>query len=80
MAKLQDDNGEFLRKIYQPEEVNMDNIPPYVPPSEDKLLSDFAKSKEIIFFSNFRGRHKIYCIYLHCVIRTQLTLLPIRIV
>lgn len=37
MAKAQpkDEGGRFLRYIAQPEEINMDRIPEYIPPSQD---------------------------------------------
>lgn len=47
MVPLQEDGGEFLRKIYQPHEVDLSKIPPYVPPSQDELLLKFARESNI---------------------------------
>jgi len=47
MAKLQPDKGAFLRRIYQPDEVALDRIPEYVPPSKDPVLLKFARDSQI---------------------------------
>jgi hypothetical protein len=47
MAKVQPDRGEFLRTIMDPSEIDMDRIPPYTPPSEDKLLLKFARESKV---------------------------------
>jgi hypothetical protein len=47
MAKVQPDRGEFLRTIMDPSEIDMDRIPPYTPPSEDKLLRKFARESKV---------------------------------
>ncbi|KAL4427251.1 hypothetical protein ABPG74_011487 [Tetrahymena malaccensis] len=47
IAQLQPDGGEFLKYIPQPDEIDFDRIPPYIPPSNDKLLLDFAKQSNI---------------------------------
>jgi len=47
LLPLQPDGGKFLKNIYQPDQIDFDRIPPYVPPSEDKLLLKFAKESKI---------------------------------
>ena len=47
MAKVQPDSGDFLRTILQPEQIDMDRIPPYTPPSQDKLLLKFARESKV---------------------------------
>lgn len=47
ISKLQPDGGTFLRKIPNVEDVSFDEIPPYIPPSQDKLLLKFAQESKI---------------------------------
>lgn len=47
IAKIQADGGKFLQNIMTPEEIDMDRIPPYIPPSQDSLLLKFAKESKI---------------------------------
>jgi len=47
ISKLQPDAGQYLRKIPNSEDVNFDEIPPYIPPSQDKLLLKFAQESKI---------------------------------
>ncbi|EGR34709.1 mitochondrial mRNA processing protein, putative [Ichthyophthirius multifiliis] len=47
IAKIQKDQGKFLRNIPQPDEIDFDKIPLYIPPSNDQLLLDFAKKSNI---------------------------------
>ena len=47
VGKLQQDKGKYLKTIPPNEDVNLDKIPPYIPPSQDKLLLKFAKESKI---------------------------------
>jgi hypothetical protein len=47
IAKLQKDGGEYLKNIIYPENIDYDRIPPYIPPSKDKLLHKFAMESNI---------------------------------
>lgn len=48
MAKLNtDDDGAFLRRIAQIEEIDFNRIPGYNPPSKDPLLLKFARESEV---------------------------------
>ena len=42
VAKMQSDEGQFLRNIPQCETIDFGRIPPYIPPFKDKLLRQFA--------------------------------------
>ena len=44
---MQSDGGKFLKNISQPDELDFSKIPPYIPPSEDKLLMKFARESKI---------------------------------
>eukprot|EP01017_Pseudomicrothorax_dubius_P050461 TRINITY_DN9566_c0_g1_i2.p1 TRINITY_DN9566_c0_g1~~TRINITY_DN9566_c0_g1_i2.p1 ORF type:complete len:630 (-),score=137.85 TRINITY_DN9566_c0_g1_i2:37-1926(-) len=44
---LQKDGGKFLKNIYQPEEIDFSRIPPYIPPSKDSTLLNFARDANI---------------------------------
>lgn len=47
VSKLQEDKGEFLRNIPKVEDLAMDQIPEYIPPSQDKSLLEFARNSNI---------------------------------
>lgn len=47
VAKLQEDKGEFLKNIPKLENLAMDHIPEYIPPSQDKTLLEFARNSNI---------------------------------
>lgn len=44
---LQKDGGHFLRNIYQPDDIDLSRVPPYIPPSQDELLMKFARESKI---------------------------------
>ena len=46
-AKVQDDGGKFIKYLYQPEEIKINDIPSYIPPSQDQLLMQFARESSI---------------------------------
>jgi len=47
IAKLQRDGGKFLRRIPAVEEIDMNRIPPYTPPSDDTQLLKFAQESKV---------------------------------
>lgn len=47
ISKLQPDQGLYLKSIPKTEDINFDRIPPYIPPSKDELLLQFAKESKI---------------------------------
>ncbi|KRX00122.1 hypothetical protein PPERSA_10621 [Pseudocohnilembus persalinus] len=51
MMKLQKDkeSADFLKNIVQPDQVDFNAMPPYIPPSQDELLLNFAKESNINF-------------------------------
>ena len=47
IAKLQKDGGAYLRNVTYPDQIDYNRIPPYTPPSQDKLLHKFAAESNI---------------------------------
>ena len=44
---MQSDGGKFLKNIPKIEDMDLDRIPKYVPPSNDELLLKFARESKI---------------------------------
>lgn len=61
LIPLQADGGHFLKNIVSPDDVDVDRIPPYIPPSQDSLLMKFAKESKIKYVMSTSTISSVLC-------------------